>query len=93
VSRKRSFPVYRYPHRGYDAANQTLADGYLQQVVFDDGITTVALGLEDVSTYPRLIAELLRRGYSDDDVKKIAGRNVMRVLRAAEAVANGRARK
>jgi membrane dipeptidase len=58
-----------------------------------DGITTVALGLEDVSTYPRLIAELLRRGYSDDDVKKIAGRNVMRVLRAAEAVANGRTRK
>jgi membrane dipeptidase len=48
-----------------------------------DGITTVVQGLEDVSTYPALIAELLRRGYSDDDVKKIANRNIMRVMRAA----------
>jgi membrane dipeptidase len=52
-----------------------------------DGITQVVLGLEDVSTYPDLIAELLRRGYSDDDVKKITGRNILRVLKAAEKVA------
>jgi membrane dipeptidase len=52
-----------------------------------DGITSVPVGLEDVSTYPGLIAELLRRGYSDDDVKKIAGRNILRVMRAAEAAA------
>jgi len=51
-----------------------------------DGITTVVAGLEDVSTYPMLIAELLRRGYTDDDVKKIAGRNILRVMRGAEAV-------
>ncbi len=51
-----------------------------------DGITTVVQGLEDVSTYPTLIAELLRRGYTDDDVKKIAGRNILRVMRGAEAV-------
>jgi len=53
-----------------------------------DGITQVVLGLEDVSTYPDLIAELLRRGYSDDDVKKIAGRNILRVFKRAEQVAN-----
>jgi membrane dipeptidase len=52
-----------------------------------DGITQVVLGLEDVATYPDLIAELLRRGYSDDDVKKITGRNILRVLKAAEKVA------
>jgi membrane dipeptidase len=52
-----------------------------------DGITSVVQGLEDVSTYPALIAELLRRGYTDADVKKIAGGNILRVLRAAEAVA------
>ena len=52
-----------------------------------DGITEVIGGLEDVSTYPALFAELLRRGYSEDDVQKIAGRNVLRVMRAAESVA------
>jgi membrane dipeptidase len=52
-----------------------------------DGITTVVVGLEDVSTYPMLVAELLRRGYTDEDVKKIAGRNILRVMRAAEAAA------
>jgi membrane dipeptidase len=52
-----------------------------------DGITSVPEGLEDVSKYPMLTAELLRRGYSDDDVKKILGLNVLRVMKAAEAVA------
>jgi membrane dipeptidase len=52
-----------------------------------DGITQVVLGLEDVATYPDLLAELLRRGYSDDDVRKIAGRNILRVLKGAEAAA------
>ncbi len=52
-----------------------------------DGITQVVLGLEDVSTYPDLIAELLRRGYSDEDVRKIAGKNILRVLKRAEQVA------
>lgn len=44
-------------------------------------------GLEDVSKYPGLLAELLRRGYSRKDVKKIAGLNLLRVMRAAERVA------
>jgi membrane dipeptidase len=41
-------------------------------------------GLEDVSKHPALLAELLRRGYSKEDIKKIAGLNVLRVMRAAE---------
>ena len=49
-----------------------------------DGITSVPEGLEDVSSYPRLTAELLRRGYKDEDVKKILGLNILRVMRAAE---------
>jgi membrane dipeptidase len=51
-----------------------------------DGITSVPEGLEDVSTYPALTAELLRRGYRDDDVKKILGLNILRVMRAVERV-------
>jgi len=49
-----------------------------------DGITSVPEGLEDVSKYPALTAELLRRGYKDDDVKKILGQNVLRVMREVE---------
>jgi len=52
-----------------------------------DGITSVVVGLEDVSTYPALLAELIRRGYTDEDIKKIASRNILRVMRGAEAVA------
>jgi membrane dipeptidase len=52
-----------------------------------DGIEEVVLGLEDTSKYPGLIVELLRRGYSDDEVKKITSQNILRVLRGAEAAA------
>jgi len=51
-----------------------------------DGITQVPQGLEDVSKYPSLIAELLRRGYKDDEVKKITGQNILRVMREVEKV-------
>lgn len=44
-------------------------------------------GLEDVSKYPFLTAELLKRGYTDQDVRKILGLNVLRVMREAERVA------
>ena len=54
-----------------------------------DGITDVVQGLEDVSKYPDLSAELLRRGYSDADLKKILGQNILRVMRQAEKVAAG----
>ena len=52
---------------------------------FDGGANVV--GLEDVSKFPNLTAELLRRGYSDNDIKKILGVNLLRALRGAEAVA------
>jgi membrane dipeptidase len=51
-----------------------------------DGIPTLPLGLEDVSTYPDLFAELLRRGYSEDELRQIAGLNMLRVMRDAEEV-------
>ncbi|WP_454884425.1 dipeptidase [Sphingomonas oryzagri] len=44
-------------------------------------------GLADVSTYPALLAELIRRGWSDADVAKVAGGNILRVMERAEAVA------
>jgi membrane dipeptidase len=44
-------------------------------------------GLEDVSCYPALLAELMRRGYTREEIKKVAGLNVLRVLRKAEEVA------
>ncbi|MEO7367295.1 MAG: dipeptidase [Gemmatimonadaceae bacterium] len=52
-----------------------------------DGITDVVQGLEDVSKYPALFAELAHRGWSDEDMKKLAGENVLRVLEQAEQVA------
>jgi membrane dipeptidase len=51
-----------------------------------DGITQVVQDLDDVSKYPSLTAELLRRGYSDADIKKILGQNVLRVMREVEKV-------
>ncbi len=58
-----------------------------------DGISSTPVGLEDVSTYPALFAELLRRGYSDDDVAKIAGLNALRAMEANEKVAASMATK
>src|SRR2546422_3011954 len=52
-----------------------------------DGITEVPVGLEDVSKFPDVIAELLRRGWTEADVKKVAGLNTLRVMREAERVA------
>ena len=52
-----------------------------------DGITSTPAGLEDVSTFPALTAELLRRGYTELEVKKVLGLNLLRVMRAAEATA------
>ena len=52
-----------------------------------DGFDHPPVGLEDVSRFPYLFAELIRRGWSDDDLRKLAGRNLLRVLRQAEAIA------
>jgi membrane dipeptidase len=54
-----------------------------------DGTSALPVGLEDVSCYPALFAALLERGWSQDDCAKLAGRNALRVLRAAEQVAAG----
>jgi len=52
-----------------------------------DGISQEPEGLEDVSTYPVLFAELARRGYSDEGMAKVAGGNILRAMREAEATA------
>lgn len=52
-----------------------------------DGISNVPEGLEDVSTYPALFAELRRRGYSDTDLKAIGSENLLRVFAKSEAAA------
>lgn len=53
---------------------------------FDGGPIGPA-GIEDVSGFPNLFAELLRRGYTEEELRKIAGLNVLRALRGAEATA------
>jgi len=45
-------------------------------------------GLEDTSRFPALLVELLRRGYTEEEVRQVAGRNILRVLRQAEEVAS-----
>jgi membrane dipeptidase len=52
-----------------------------------EGFSHPPKGLDDVSFYPALLAELYRRGYSDEEIKKIAGQNLLRVFREAEKVA------
>lgn len=51
-----------------------------------DGISETVVGLEDVSMFPALFAEMARRGWSQADLEKLSGRNVLRVLRTAERV-------
>lgn len=52
-----------------------------------DGIEEVVVGLEDVASYPRLFAELSRRGWSEADLRKLAGENILRAMAQAEQVA------
>jgi membrane dipeptidase len=52
-----------------------------------DGIEAAPVGMSTVSGYPLLFAELMRRGWSDANLAKLAGGNVLRVMRRAEAVA------
>ncbi len=51
-----------------------------------DGISSTVDGLSDVSHFPRLLAELLRRGHDEEAIRKIAGLNILRAMRAAEEV-------
>ncbi len=54
-----------------------------------DGTTQLPDGLTDVSCYPALFAELLSRGWTEDDCARLAGGNLLRVLRGAEDAARG----
>jgi membrane dipeptidase len=47
-----------------------------------DGVNSLPIGLEDVTTYPKITEELVRRGYSKKSIKKILGENVLRVMKA-----------
>jgi membrane dipeptidase len=51
-----------------------------------DGIPDAPVGLEAVDKYPALLEELMRRGWSDADIAKLAGENVLRVMASAEKV-------
>jgi membrane dipeptidase len=52
-----------------------------------DGNDEWPVGMEDVSSYPLLFAELIRRGWSDQDLAKLSRGNILRVMREADAVA------
>jgi len=56
-----------------------------------DGIPVTPTGLDGVEDYPVLFAELIRRGWSDADLAKLAGGNVLRALRGAETTARAMA--
>ena len=84
----------------YPYADVTNVADHIERVIELAGIDHVGLGsdydgvgdslpegLKDASTYPNLIAELLRRGHSEADIRKILGGNLMRVWRQVEAVA------
>ena len=58
-----------------------------------DGIDFGPVGLEDVSKFPVLFAELLRRGYTEQELQKIAGLNLLRAMKQMEAVARQSTRK
>ena len=55
-----------------------------------DGVDALPDGLEGVDAYPRLLAALIANGWTDADIRKLAGENVLRVMRAVEAVAESK---
>jgi len=96
LERKRRFEEWKATHARPTATLKQVADHveHVREVAGSDhvgigsdfdGIDTVPEGLEDVSKFPELFAELIRRGWSDSDLKKLAGQNLLRVLREAEA--------
>ena len=55
-----------------------------------DGVGSLPVGLEGVDAYPRLLAALMAEGWTEADIRKLAGENVLRVMRAVEATAAGK---
>lgn len=98
VEQRRRWREYRERHPAPRATIAQVAD-HIEHIRTVAGVDHVGIGsdhdgmglgpegLEDVSTFPALFAELIRRGWSDADLKKLAGENVIRVLRQAERVA------
>ncbi|HYX42349.1 MAG TPA: membrane dipeptidase, partial [Pyrinomonadaceae bacterium] len=54
-----------------------------------DGVPDLPAGMEDISKLPNITYELLKRGYSEQDVRKILGENFLRVFSEVERVAHG----
>jgi membrane dipeptidase len=52
-----------------------------------DGTDSLPVGMEDVSTYPKLFLELSIRGWSENDMAKLAGENILRAMSETEVVA------
>lgn len=70
-----------------EAARDTMGVAHVGLGSDFDGVSDLPDGLDDVSGYPRLLAELSARGWSDEELLALAGRNAMRVLRDAEEIA------
>jgi membrane dipeptidase len=98
AEQRRQYEAWETAHAAPDATLAQVADhiDHVRQVAGVDhvgigsdfdGIDHVPVGLEDVSKFPDLFAELIRRGWSDADLKKLAGQNLLRVLRGAEQTA------
>ncbi len=97
VGQRREFAAWRQAHPRPKATIADVADhiDYVRKIAGVDhvgigsdldGITENVVGLEDVSTFPALFAELARRGWSDADLRKLAGENVLRAFKQAEVV-------
>ena len=55
---------------------------------YDAGGNSMVEGLEDITNYPKIFVEMLRRGYTDEEVKKVAGLNLLRAMKQMEKVAH-----
>jgi membrane dipeptidase len=98
IEQRRLMDQYRASHPAPNATLAQVADHieHIRQVAGVehvgigsdfDGIDRGPEGLEDVSRFPALFAELIRRGWTDRDLRKLAGENLLRVFRQVEAVA------
>ena len=71
-----------------DYLRETIGPEYIGIGGDYDGVTSLPEGLEDVSTYPDLFAELVERGWEREELEKLAGLNILRVMEENEAVAD-----
>jgi membrane dipeptidase len=65
-----------------DYITKLVGDDYVGIGSDFDGVDSTPLGLDDVTSYPKITEELVRRGYSNRSIKKILGKNVLRVMKA-----------